>query len=624
MPKDRFVRFLNYQKTLRHPVKIYCDFEALLRAINVVSNKTIKYQYHHAISYCYYIVNDYDNKTTPVIYTGDDAPLHFLKNILTVGEIITKDIKTTDEPMHLSNEDKENYKKATCCHLCKQKFNTNHVNDIAKRKVADHDHYTGKFRGAAHSECNTKCRKDHFTIPVFFHNLKGYDGQHIMESISKFAKENDISLEAIPINHEKFISFNIKSKNEKITTSLIFKDSFSFMSESLDGLTKNLKAKDENCFKHLRKYIDNLGLSDEHYKTLLRKGVFPYDWFDDKDKLNHVGLPPIESFYSKKDDKHINKEDYKYAQEVYNLFGCGTFQDYMELYMITDVLLLADIFESFIEMCLKYYEVDPCHYFTAPGMFWDAMLLKTGVTIELPKDIDVMLLFEDSKRGGISMISNRYAKANNPYLPDYDNTKEKSFLIYVDANNLYGHSMSQSLPTGNFKFDLNTDKYTKDYIMSLDPNGNKGCLLKVKLKYPQNLHDKHNDYPLAPEKKDIKVKEILNYNKIILQNISAKELDDESIESSKLVPNLNDKDDYVLDFRNLQFYISQGMELMEVKEVLTFDQSPFMKPYIDFNSSKRQESKNDFEKDFFELANNSVYGKTLENIRNHMNLTHLW
>jgi len=579
-------------------------------------------------------VNDYDDTTTPYIYTGPNAAFEFLKNILTIGETITQDIKTTDEPMIMTNEDKENFRNATCCHLCKQKFDSNHTNDIAKRKVADHDHFNGKYRGAAHSECNTQCRKDHFEIGVFFHNLRGYDGQHIMESISNFAKENDINLEAIPINHEKFISFKISSKNKifcplekkykQITTSIVFKDTFSFMPESLDNLTKNLKNKDENSFNHLRKYINKLGLSEEHYKTLLRKGVFPYDWFDDDDKLNYIGLPPIESFYSKKDDKHIKLEDYEYAKHVYELFNCKTFKDYMELYMVTDVLLLTDVFEAFIDMCLKYYELDPCHYFTSPGMFWDAMLLKTGAILELPKDVDIMLNFEESKRGGISMISNRYAKANNPYLSDYDKTKEDSYIIYVDANNLYGHSMSQPLPTGNFKFDKQIEKYTKDYIMSLNPNGNKGCLLKVDLKYPECLHDKHNDYPLAPEKMDIKYKDISDYNMIILQDLSKSELDGEAIESSKLVPNLNDKKDYVLDFRNLQFYMSQGMELIEVKEVITFDQDAFMKPYIDFNSEKRKESKNDFEKNFFKLANNSVYGKTMENIRNHMNLKHIF
>jgi len=215
------------------------------------------------------------------------------------------------------------------------------------------------------------------------------------------------------------------------------------------------------------------------------------------------------------------------------------------------------------------------------------------------------------------MVSNRYAKANNKYLPNFDPNKPSSYIIDLDVNNLYGHSMSQFLPHGGFKFVEDLSIFTREYILSLNPNGKQGYTLKVYLRYPKHLHDMHNDLPLAPEKKDITYGELSNYNKNILNNNK----EDTTVESTKLVPNLYDKDDYVLDFRTLQFYLKLGMELVEVKEVVSYEQSDWMKSYIDFNSLKRKEAKNDFEKNFFKLANNAAYGKTLEDVRNRMTLT---
>ena len=133
-------------------------------------------------------------------------------------------------------------------------------------------------------------------------------------------------------------------------------------------------------------------------------------------------------------------------------FDIKTLGEYHDLYLKTDVLLLTDVFENFRSTCLEFYKLDPAHYFTSPGLSWDAMLKMTGINLQLMDDIDMYQFIEKGMRGDISFINHRYAKANNPKLPDYDKEKPESHIMYLDANNLYGWAMSQRLPIGDFKW----------------------------------------------------------------------------------------------------------------------------------------------------------------------------
>lgn len=169
--------------------------------------------------------------------------------------------------------------------------------------------------------------------------------------------------------------------------------------------------------------------------------------------------------------------------------------------MKTDVLLLADVFENFRKVCMGIYGLDPAHYHTAPGLSWDALLKKTGVELELLIHLGMYLFIEQGMRGGISMASKRYVKANKPQAADYDPQKPPKYLMYVDANNLYGWAMSMPLPKGGSKWKRATP--TQEQIMKLKENSKKGWILEVDLEYPEEFHEAHNSYPLAPEKKAI-------------------------------------------------------------------------------------------------------------------------
>ena len=329
---------------------------------------------------------------------------------------------------------------------------------------------------------------------------------------------------------------------------------------------------------------------------------------DSFEKFDQTELPTKDQFYSILNDQHITDEEYEHAKNVWKIFKIKNMGQYHDLYLGSDVLLLADVFESFRKTCLQYYKLDPCHYFTSPSLSWDTMLKMTKIELELMTDIDMFQFIEKGMRGGVSYIANRYGKANNKYMKEYDEKAPSKYIMYLDANNLYGWTMSQYLPMGNFKWmgdkeneKINLGKYKED--------GKKGLILEVDLEYPQELHDLHNDYPVCPEKVRVSNDMLSGYCKEIAEKYN------KSIGLvSKLIPTLRDKEEYVLHYRNLQLYLDLGLKIKKIHRVLKFDQSPWLKQYIDFNTEKRKNAKNSFEKDFFKLMNNSVFGKTMESL----------
>ena len=457
-------------------------------------------------------------------------------------------------------------------------------------KVRDHCHFTGEYRGAAHNECNLKCKKSPI-LPVIFHNLQGYDSHLFIKQLVKVPGD----LSCIPSTEQKYISFSKKivadqyfsrkmGKPFPINFEIRFIDSFKFLKASLADLVENLESTD---FKNLNRVIKS------NSSLLTRKGVYPYDYVTSINKLKETKLPSKEDFYSKLYDEEISDEDYQHAINVWKTFNCQTLQDYHDLYLKSEVLLLADVFENFRKTCLKHYKLDPCHYYTVPGLAWDACLKETKEELQLLKDYYMLIMFEQGIRGRISHILKRYASANNKYMKDFDESKHSTFIQYLDANNLYGWAMSQKLPTHGFKrIDVDKSKVLK---LLEKKETNQGFIFEVDLDYPESLWDSHNDYPLAPEK--IKVDKI-----------------------DKLICSFLPKKHYVLHYKNLKQYLKEGMILKKVHRGIQFYQKSWMEPYIRKNTDLRKATKNDFEKDFFKLMNNSVFGKTIENIRKRQNV----
>ena len=582
---------------------VYFDFECLTAPVSQQNNdtsKTKRYQLHIPCSFCIVTKSEFDDyeEETIVFSHGDPDKLveKFLDELARVYEEMMDCYETHQCPINMSEKDEETFLSSTHCHICKRELDwvseTNYP-------VRDHDHSKKKnnFRGAACNTCNINFFNRTKKVPAFCHNLKSYDMNLFLLDLIKSSGR----IHVIPENLEKFKAI--------FTDQFTFLDSFAFLSSSLDKLADDLKTSDIEAFKRLKHEFPS------GHKSLTNKGVYFYDYASSFSVFKEDKLPPREAFYNRLKDENISDDDYKRAQNIYSQFKCRNLKDYMELYVKTDTVLLCGIFEHFRQLCLNYYELDPCHYVSLPGFTWDAMLKMTDVRLELISDIDKYTFLEQNIRGGVCTINHRYFKANNKYLDDFDPNEKASFIHYVDANNLYGASMSKPLPTGNFRW-LSVEEISDLDISKLNADGEYAYILEVDLQYPKDLHEKHSDYPLAVERKAIQEKQLSDFNIKCLQNVQ------ENFKSTtKLCPDLTNKIKYVLSLRNLQLCLSQGLELSCIHRVLVADQSPFLKTYIDFNSKKRQESKSKFSSDFFKLCNNAIYGKFIEDIRKRTNVS---
>ena len=617
-PIDTIAKFKNIQRQLRAPFIIYADFECYTTRIHTCMNNpkqsnSTAYQYHQPSGFAYVVVSTADKHTKPaVVYRGKDVVKTFLDRLLEESRAICTVLRHP-LPMVISNEQNVAFQAEENCHICNQTLGVD--------RVRDHDHMTGAYRGAAHNKCNLAYHFSHrpgvrkspatehsdqpcpvtksmeYVLPVVFHNLRGYDCHLLMSDIGAYKSEK---LKCIPNNTERYLSVSLGC--------LRFIDSYQFMAAPLEKLVANL---DSDKFHQTRKNVD----CSTRQNLLLRKGVYPYDYVNCANRLEETSLPAKDQFFSELTQETISDEDYKHAQTVWQEFRCKTLGDYHDVYLKADVLLLADVFEQFRTMSLETYKLDPAHYFTSPGLAWDAMLRHTGIELELLTDPDMYLMIEAGIRGGVSMITKKHSKANNPYIKEsYDIDKPVVYLMYLDANNLYGWAMCRAMPEKDFVWC--TEQQLHDLnVMDIDERSTIGYFLEVDLDIPVELHDLHNDYPLAPEQRVTPLNELSPYTQELYKKLKLS-----GKPQPKLVPTLHPKRNYVVHYFALQNYIQHGAKLVKIHRGLQFKQCQWLKPYIELNTEKRKHAANAFEKDFFKLMNNSVFGKTMENVRGRINL----
>ena len=375
----------------------------------------------------------------------------------------------------------------------------------------------------------------------------------------------------------------IKTKNEKLILKC-FNCKQNYEKDFNKELIKRSARTYEFCNKNLNKFI-----------LLLRKGVYPYEYMDNWERFNETLLSSKESFYNNLNMENIDDIDYRHGNNVFKRFKLKNLGEYHDLYVQSDTLLLADVFENFRNKCLEVYELDTSHFLSLPGLAWQACLRKTSIKLELLADYDMLLMVEEGRRGGICHSIQRYAKANNKYMKNYDDSKESSYIQYLNANNLYGWAMSQKLPVNNFKWVEDTSKINEEFIKNYNENNRKGYILEVDVKYPKKLHDSHSDLPFLPTRMKID-------------------------KCKKLVCNLHNKEKYVVHIKSLKQAFNHGLKLKKINRIIEFNQKAWLKPYIDMNTELRKLAKDDFEKDLFKLMNNAVFGKTMENIRKHRDI----
>ena len=309
---------------------------------------------------------------------------------------------------------------------------------------------------------------------------------------------------------------------------------------------------------------------------MLRKGVYPYEYMDSWEKFNETSLPIKEDFYSNINMEDIEDIDYRHGNNVFNKFKLSNLGDYHHLYVQSDTLLLADVFENFRDICLKEHELDTAHFLSLPGLAWQEFLKKTNIELEL-------LMVEEGIRGEICHSIQRYAKANNKYMKSYNDNEESSYIQYLEANNLYGWGMSKKLPTNGFKWIDTSETSNKtaepsslersakyviheNFIKNYNETDTKGYILEVDVKYPKRLHELHSDLPFLSERMEV--------NKC-----------------KKLVCNLFNKKKYIAHINTLKRALNHGLKLKNIHRVIEFNQEAWLKPYIDMNTELRKVAK---------------------------------
>ena len=351
-------------------------------------------------------------------------------------------------------------------------------------------------------------------------------------------------------------------------------------------LIKKFKNTYSFCKNDLNKFV-----------LLLRKGVYPYEYMDSWERLNERSLPSKEDFYSNLNMEDVDDIDYRHGNNVFKRFTSENLGQHHDLYVQSDTLLLADVFETLGICVLRYMNLTPLTFYYYPGLVWQACLKKTNIELELLTDYDMLLMVEEGIRAGICHSIHRYVKAKNKYMKNYNKDEESSYIQYLDANNLYGWAISKKLPVKGFRW-LDSDKINEtneEFIKNYNENDNKGYIIEVDVRYPKRLHELHSDLPFLPERMKID-------------------------KSNKLVCNLFNKKKYVVHINSLKQVLNQELKLKKIHRVIKFNQEEWLKPYIDMNTELRKEAKNDFEKDLFKLMNYLVFGKTMENIRNHRDI----
>jgi hypothetical protein len=426
--------------------------------------------------------------------------------------------------------------------------------------VRDHDHFTGNFLGAACNTCNLERRIAKPFIPIVFHNFKGYDLHHILKHAISAFPHWDIT--CIPQSGEKFISLGVKIKGG---VSLRFIDSLQFLSASLDELTKSVTAKPlTNALTEFPEYMKQT------------KGYFPYEFAESETVLLEThSLPPKTAF------NNISEEEYQLAQRVWVDTKCQNLYQYMMHYLKLDVYLLADVFENFRTMALNQQKIDPANFFSLPGYTWASAIKGLKTQVELLKDSLMYEFFENGIRGGMTFINKHLVQCG-------DDTE----LLYIDVNNLYGWALSEKLPVSDFEWVMETRE-----LEELFADKDACFVAQVDLSIPPHLHDALSDLPPAP------IPQAPPGSKV-----------------KKLLCTLEQKENYIIHHRLLRFYQEMGVVVNRVHKAIKFKEEHVFQPYIAENTAKRAAATSLFEKSFWKLLNNALFGKTVENLRKRMDV----
>ena len=599
-PKETNFSYKNFHHELSHFKVIYADIESYIYDDIHKPAAIASYEVWHKH------LTDRQRATKIESWQGEDCVVRFLSDLEEkVVSLHRHDNKMTRLAMLLTTEQEKEFNACENCPKCSIKFDTE-----KHKKVRDHCHITGKFRNALCNQCNLRLRLTRRTLHVAFHNFKNYDCHQIIKhGIDKFPHWQ---ISIVPQTKEKYMTLRARipvdqtRDGKPIYCSLVFLDSFQFMASSLATLASNL---DNLPFTDVLKK-DHPNISDEIIK---RKGIFPYSYFDSFSRLQELSLPPRAVFRNDLSGEECTEEDYLFAQRAWQEFGCQNFGDYLMVYLKLDVLLLACVFEKFREKTLEQDGLDPVHFVSLPGLSFESAFKMSGERIELLDDLEMYTYFERGIRGGMTFTNTH--RVRNERITQ-NGIQYMQHLAYIDENNLYGNALRKPLPHSEFCWVEDLSVFTRDFILCLDEEGEWGYTFEVDLGYPEHLHDATADFPLAPESGEIHSDMFSQFMKDFHSTLNPSKT---YKPQRKLLLTQYNRHHYIVHFAILKFYLAMGLVLNKVHRVVKYKQKVWLKKYIDYNSEKRSKAKNEFEKSFYKLKNNALFGKTMEDVRKRIN-----
>ena len=619
--------------------RLYADFEADNKKENTdIGDKTTNIYKQEPVCNGYYIKSELEDVLKSGYYKsplGHENVNWFVDELIKLENKMNLWFKNTKKDIIITEEDNQDFENDNICRYCEKYIETD--------KVRDHCHLTGKYRGPAHSDCNLKVkRKDSNFITIGLHNFSNYDCHMFFKQLVDRKKDN-VKFKIIPKTDEKYISVKYGC--------IKFIDTYRFLSSSLDKLVKTLVDNSHKTLKNLKKevfgddkilniinelenmidktkrnksiselkkkypdkineleeaFLDYIGENDlellktefpDKWRYLTKKPAHPYEYFNSIEDYNKpVDNLENKDFFSKLKNKCPDDSGIDRTRVIIKKFNIKNGKELTELYCKSDVLFLTSVFEKFISVSQNEFGISPSYFVSLPGYTWECGLKYTNIKLRTLQNKDMILLLENGIRGGISgVMGDRYVKSD-----------ENTNILYVDANNLYGFAMSQSLPYDEIKFE--TENVCLEEILNTPDDSDIGYFLEIDLEYPHNIRQKTKNFPFAPENKSISKDDFGPYMKSIMPK--------NYVSHKKLICDCTDKRNYLIHYRMLKFYIRHGMKIKQVHRVISFKQSKWLEKYIDFNTQKRNKTVNDFEKDFYKLLNNAFYGKTMENVRN--------
>ena len=566
---------------------IIADFEARNEPINenVEESNTIDVCKQMPTCNGFYVINNI--KDLPIEMGYYKSPFvqnnvsWFLSKVSNIEDRIKEFFKQNLNPT-ITVKASKLFLKANICWLCDNEFRN--LND----KVQHYCKLTGKYLGASHQTCIDYVNKvdQHKFILILYHNFSKYDNHMFFNDLIN-SKVDKFNLSVIPRTNEEYMSVKYGCVR--------FLDSMRFQPDSLEKLTESLTDDD---YIHLKSNFPN------HWMIFKKKLAYPYEYYktiedyeNPIDTLLHCGN---EAYYSRTKNSIPDQEEIDRTNEIIKIFNIKNGRELTELYNKADVIILADIFEKFIKVSISEFGINPLYHISLPGTTWLNGLKYTRAELELIKNVDLFQMFECGIRGGISgVFGDRFIESDT-------NTK----IMYVDMNNLYGYAMLMYLPTGNFQIYEN-NSITESFInkvLNTDACSDIGYVLIVDLIYQNNIKYKSKNFPFCPENK------IINPNNYT-ENMKEHEPHPHK-PTSKLICDQTNKEYYILHYRNLKFHLRMGMIIRKVHRIVSFDQSPWLQKYIDYNTEKRAQADTDFKKDHHKKLICSFFGKTMEDVRN--------